>query len=61
MYTLPDESTDTPNGLFNNALVAAPPSPLLPVVPVPAIVVMIPVDTVTYEYYIKDIDIHVRL
>ena len=52
MYTLPDESTDTPLGLFNNALVVAPPSPLLPTLPVPAIVVMIPVDTVTYEYYI---------
>ena len=61
MYTLPDESNDTPHGPYNFALVAAPPSPLLPELPVPAIVVMIPVDTVTYEYYIKDIDIHVRL
>ena len=50
MYTLPDESNATPHGFFNNALVAAPPSPLLPALPVPAIVVIIPVDTVIYEY-----------
>ncbi len=46
MYTLPDVSNATPKGWFNVADVANPVSPLKPEVPVPAIVVMIPVDTV---------------
>ena len=49
MYTLPDKSNDTPYGQYNIALVAAPPSPLLPQLPVPATVLMTPVDTVTYN------------
>ena len=40
-------STATPFGLLNVADVAAPPSPLNDVLPVPAMVVMMPVDTVT--------------
>ncbi len=40
-------STVTPYGLFNVADDAAPLSPLKPVLPVPAIVDIIPVDTVT--------------
>lgn len=47
MYTLPDISTAIPVGPFNNALVASPPSPVLPAIPVPAIVDMVPVATVT--------------
>lgn len=39
----------TPLGPFNIATEAAPPSPLLPATPVPAIVDMIPVDPVTYR------------
>jgi hypothetical protein len=38
---LPAPFTDTRSGLFNNALVAAPLSPLFPAAPVPAIVVII--------------------
>ena len=40
-------STATPHGPFNVADVAAPSSPLDDAVPVPAMVVMMPVDTVT--------------
>ncbi len=40
-------SIATPDGLYNPALVAAPLSPENPVDPVPANVVIIPVDTVT--------------
>lgn len=46
MYTLPDSSSDTSVGKFRYARVAANPSPLFPVVPKPAIVVMTPVNTV---------------
>ena len=52
-----DESNATPYGLYNCALVAGPLSPLLPVVPVPAIVVMIPLDTVIYTYIIEYITV----
>src|SRR5437870_2533722 len=45
MYRLPEESTDTLEGPFNEALVAAPPSPEKPTVPLPATVVMVPLDT----------------
>ena len=38
MYTFPDESKSTPEGKFNSADVAAPPSPEYPNVPVPAMV-----------------------
>lgn len=48
-YMLPLESTVIPFGTFIFALIAALPSPLLPSEPVPAIVVMMPVDTVTYK------------
>ncbi len=44
---LPDESNATPLGNFNVADVAWPLSPLKPVMPVPAMVVIILVDTVT--------------
>ena len=49
MYTLPDRSTATPWGRFSIAEVAAPLSPLDPAVvdPVPAIVVIVPVDAAT--------------
>src|SRR5271154_916524 len=42
MYRLPEESTARPAGWFTCALVAAPPSPENPGIPVPAKVVMIP-------------------
>src|SRR5881296_1293217 len=42
MYTLPARSTATSLGLFNDAEVAGPPSPLNPCVSLPAIVLMIP-------------------
>lgn len=54
IYTLPGVSTQTLCGLYNNELVAAPPSPLLPIPPVPATVVMIPVDAVTYAHIYGD-------
>jgi len=44
---LPDESSATPNGQYNVADVAWPLSPLKLADPVPAMVVIIPVDTVT--------------
>ncbi len=44
---IPDESRVIPVGLLKVADVAAPPSPVKVVVPVPAIVDMIPVDNVT--------------
>ena len=44
---LPDASSATPSGYRNVADVAAPLSPLKVVLPVPAIVVIIPVVTVT--------------
>ncbi len=45
-YTFPEESNVIPVGPFNVALVASPPSPLYPAVPVPAIVLIMPADTV---------------
>src|ERR1035437_6130531 len=45
MYRLPAESTATPKGLFNWALVAGPLSPLKPNVPFPATVVITPFET----------------
>src|SRR5690242_20704856 len=42
MYMIPAESKVTPNGRLIWALVAAPPSPAKPPVPVPTTVVMIP-------------------
>src|ERR1035441_1467067 len=45
MYRLPVESTATPVGLSNWALVAGPLSPLKPAVPFPATVVIIPFAT----------------
>ncbi len=46
--SVPAESRLSPKGMYNVALVAAPPSPLKPPVPpLPAIVVIIPVDIVT--------------
>jgi hypothetical protein len=42
MKRLPDPSTAMPTGTESCALVAAPPSPEKPWVPLPAIVVMIP-------------------
>ena len=42
MNKLPVESTATPNGPLICALVAAPPSPVNPAVPLPATVVMVP-------------------
>ncbi len=36
VYGLPDTSTATPTGIFIDALVASPPSPLKLPVPVPA-------------------------
>ena len=50
IYALPDESRATPYGLFNNAFVAALPSPLLPALTLvpPTSVVMIPVAAVIY-------------
>ena len=45
--SIPAASILTPTGAYNSADVAAPPSPLKLLVPVPAIVVIIPVDTVT--------------
>ncbi len=48
IYTLPETSTATPTGFCNPAAVAGPLSPeKLPVSPLPAMVVIIPVDTVT--------------
>lgn len=47
MYTLPDKSLVTAYAYNNLALVAGPTSPLLPAV-LPAIVVITPVDTVSY-------------
>lgn len=46
-FDLLEESRAIPTGLYNEAEVAAPPSPVKLPVPVPAIVVIIPVDTVT--------------
>ena len=47
---LPDKSTDTPDGKFNLANIADDPSPLNdPLVLLPAMVVMMPVDTVTFR------------
>src|ERR1019366_7246980 len=43
-YRLPAASKAKPNGAFNCALAAAPPSPVDPAVPVPAKVVIVPVD-----------------
>src|SRR6202522_4177306 len=43
MYRFPTASNAIPAGVFNSALVAAPPSPEKPEVPLPATVVMIPV------------------
>ena len=40
IYTLPLPSTATPTGRYNSAAVAAPPSPEVPPVPLPAIVVI---------------------
>lgn len=48
MYTLNNESTNRPDGLLRNALVAALPSPLLPEEVLPAMVEMIPEDIVIY-------------
>src|ERR1035437_9546732 len=45
MYRLPAESTATPWGLSNWALVAGPLSPLKPDVPFPATVVITPLET----------------
>src|SRR4051812_37171948 len=42
MYRFPSESTATAQGLNSSALVAGPPSPKNPAVPLPATVVMIP-------------------
>src|ERR1700683_507561 len=42
MKIFPEASTATPEGLFNDAEVAGPPSPDKPAVPLPATVVMIP-------------------
>ena len=51
MIRIPDESTATPIGVLNLAEVARPPSPLkvpdvVPVPPLPAIVVIMPLDKV---------------
>lgn len=45
MYTLPAWSTATPCGRLSPASVAAPPSPTKPPVELPAMVVMIPFET----------------
>ena len=45
-YSIPDESSVTSYGYLNVALVAGPSSPLKLLVPVPATVDMIPVETV---------------
>src|ERR1039457_1120884 len=45
MYRLPAESIATPSGTFSAALVADPPSPENPAVPLPATVVILPPDT----------------
>jgi len=45
MYRLPAESTATPLGQNNRALVAGPLSPLKPCVPPPATVVITPFET----------------
>ena len=45
MYTLPEESTATPVGLFSSAEIAALPSPANPAVPLPAKVVIVPPET----------------
>ncbi len=45
MHCIPDESSATPYGPYNAAEVAA--TPLLVLVPLPAIVYIIPVDIVT--------------
>ncbi len=45
MYRLPAESTATPAGPANAALVAGPLSPLKPHVPFPATVVITPFET----------------
>ena len=42
MYIFPDASTATPTGKYRPADVASPPSPVYPLVPSPATVVMIP-------------------
>jgi hypothetical protein len=47
IYKFPAESRYTSKGPFNPADVAAPPSPENPLDPVPANVVMMPVDAVT--------------
>src|SRR5437016_592387 len=46
MYRLPASSTATPNGPFNWAPVADPLSPLKPCAPLPATVVITPLETV---------------
>ena len=51
---LPAGSIKMPAGLFSSALVAAPPSPENPAVPVPAIVVIIPVATVIFLILLLD-------
>ena len=48
MYKLPEASSASPQGLIS-ALVAGPPSPLKPVSPLPATVVMMPVLVVTFR------------
>jgi hypothetical protein len=45
MKRLPSRSTLTPVGKSNDALVARPPSPAKPTLPLPATVVIIPPDT----------------
>src|ERR1035438_437679 len=45
MNKLPAESTATPQGLLNSALVAGPPSPVKPDVPFPATVLITPFET----------------
>ena len=48
-YTLLVTSTATPNGRANIAFIPAPPSPLKPMLPLPAIVVMMPVLAVHFR------------
>jgi hypothetical protein len=49
IYTFPGPSTATLPGLYNLAKAALPPSPLNPVTPDPAMVVMIPVDAAIFR------------
>ncbi len=49
MYTLPEPSTATLEGLQSSALVASPPSPEKPLVPLPAMVPILPVLAVTFR------------